>query len=225
MGDNIIIEPSVLLSTLANYIERTKRILEITEEEAIRHVKCGSQGRFPLEPVVRSLRDTNFNPDNSYYARFHSGEDGEIESLHHGWCFDFFATAFGREVTLLHALRFADTPEGLLSAFFVSVLLPTIGAFWHGLYERDYQIIVSQNKLREIVQNSALKITFDNLHTVHGMPLGLRVVRMDGDRSCRCLCHSETEGLLDVEFVISKEGRASEAVRNVLCEPEGMTFY
>jgi hypothetical protein len=222
---NALIGPDDLLPVIARYATEAKWILEITEEEAIRRTEHGDSGKLQLEPLVRCLKDTQTHPRASYYAKFAVDEDGDIGSIHHGWCFDSFANLDGHEVNLLQALRFADTRDGILSAFFASVILPTIGAYWHGLYERDYQLIESPNDLNEAMLNGDLKEGAGDTRTSLKTPLGLRIRRVDGNKSCKCLCLSETEGLLDIEFMVSADGRASEPVRTVLSEPEGRTLY
>jgi hypothetical protein len=222
---NALIGPDELLPVIARYITEAKRILDITKEEAIRRSEHGDGGKFSMEPLVRCLKDAQTHPRASYYAKFALDEDGDISSIHHGWCFDSFANLDGQEVNLLQALRFADTRDGILSAFFASVILPTIGAYWHGLYERDYQLIESPHELNEAVFSDDLKRAIGDTRTVLKTPLGLRIRRVDGNKSCKCLCLSETEGLLDIEFMISADGRASEPVRIVLREPEGRTLY
>jgi len=178
-----------------------------------------------MEPLVRCLKDTQTHPRASYYAKFAIDEDGDIGSIYHGWCFDYFANLDGHEVNLLQALRFADTRDGILSAFFASVILPTIGAYWHGLYERDYQPIESPHELNEAVFSDDLKKAAGDTRAILKTPLGLRIRRVDGSKSCKCLCLSETEGLLDIEFMVSADGRASKPVRTVLREPERRTLY
>jgi hypothetical protein len=222
---NALIGPDDLLPVVAKYATEAKRILEITEEEALRRTEQGDGGRFPMEPFVRCLKDIQTHPKVSYYAKFAIDGDGDIGSIHHGWCFDSFANLDGHEVNLLQALRFADTKDGILSAFFVSVILPTVGAYWHGLHERDYQIIESPRELNEAVFSNDLKKAVGDTRAILKTPLGLRIRRVDGSKSCKCLCLSETEGLLDIEFMVSAEGQASNPVRTVLREPEGRTLY
>ena len=171
------------------------------------------------------MKDTRTYPEVSYYAKFHTDEDGEIDSIHHGWCFDSFAIVNGREVTFLQGLRFGDTVDGVLSAFFAGAILPTVGAFWHGLYERDYEMVESPEELNELMFGGTLKEAVGDTRDILRTPLGLRIQNVNGTKRCACLCHSDTEGLLDVEVSISADGRAHEAVRTVLREPEGRTFY
>ncbi len=222
---NALIGPDDLLPVVAKYATEAKRILEITEEEALRRTEQGDGGRFPMERLVRRLNDTQTHPGASYYAKFAVDEDGDIGSIHHGWCFDFFADLDGHEVNLLQALRFADTRDGILSALFASVILPTVGAYWHGLYKRDYQLIESPHKLNEAVFGDDMKKALGDTRAIRKTPLGLRIRRVDGRKSCKCLCLSETKGLLDIEFMVSADGRASNPVRTVLHEPEGRTLY
>jgi len=216
-----VIGPEFLVPMTATYAAEAKRVLEISEEEATRQSERKDGGRFALDAVIRSLKDTKAHANAFYYAKFRLDEEGEIGSIHHGWSFDTFANVNGEELKPLPTLQFANTMDGILSAFFVSVILPTIGAFWHGLYERDYQLIVSSNELNEVTR---ITDTGD-VRSIIKIPLGLRIKKIDGNTSCKCLFHSETEGLLDVELTISEDGRASEPVLTVLCEPQGRTFY
>ncbi len=135
-----------------------------------------------MEPLVRCLKDTQTCPGASCYAKFAIDEDGDIDSIHHGWCFDSLANLDGNEVNLLQALRFADTRDGVLSAFFTSVILPTIGAYWHGLYERDYQLIESPYELNEAVFSDDLKKAAGDTRAILKTPLGLRIRRVDGNK-------------------------------------------
>jgi hypothetical protein len=219
------IGPDDLLPVIARYTNVAQWILDISEEEATRRTERGDGGRFALESLVRTLKDTPTYPEVSYYAKFHTDEDGEIDSIHHGWCFDSFAVIGGHEVNVLQGLRFADTIDGVLSAFFASAILPTIGAYWHGLYDRDYQMVETPKQLNELIFNGTLKETDGDTQAILRTPLGLRIQKVDGSKRCTCLCYSETEGLLDIECTISADGQASEAVRTVLREPEGRTLY
>ena len=215
----------VTLPVIARYTNATQRTLNISEEEAIRRTEHGDGGRFALESLIRALKDARTYPKASYYAKFHTDEDGEIGSIHHGWCFDSFAIINGYEVNVLQGLRFADTIDGALSAFFASAILPTIGAYWHGLYDRDYQMVETPTELNELIFSGILNETVGDTQAILRTPLGLRIQKVDGGKRCTCLCHSETEGLLDIEVTVSADGRAYEAARTVLREPEGRTLY
>lgn len=221
-----LIGPDDLLPVIARYTIEAERILHISEEEAIRRTEHGDGGKFTLESLVRTLEDTRTYPEAFYYAKFHTDEDGEIGSIHHGWCFDSFAIVDAHQVKLLQCLRFAaDTINGILSAFFASAILPTIGASWHGLYERDYQPVESPEELNELVFSGTLKEAADDTRAILRTPLGLRIQKINGSKRCTCLCHSETQGLLDIEVTVSADGRAYEAMRTVLREPAARTFY
>ncbi len=219
------IRPDDLLPVISRYTSAAKRTLDISEEEAIRRTEHGDGGRFALELLVRTLKDARTYPQASYYAKFHTDEDGEIDSIHHGWCFDSFAIVNGHEVKFLQGLQFADTIDGVLSAFFASAILPTIGAYWHGLYGRDYQIVETPKGLNELIFSGNLKEAAGDTQAILRTPLGLRIQKVDESKRCTCLCYSETEGLLDIECTVSRDGRAYEAVRTVLRKPEGRTFY
>ncbi len=219
------IRPDDLLPVIARYTSAAQRILDISEEEAIRRMEHGDGGRFALESLVRTLKDARTYPQASYYAKFHTDKDGEIDPIHHGWCFDSFAIVNGHEVKFLQGLQFADTIDGVLSAFFASAILPAIGAYWHGLYGRDYQIVETPNELNELIFGGNLKEAAGDTQAILRTPLGLRIQKVDGSKRCTCLCYSETEGLLDIECMVSGDGRAYEAVRTVLREPEGRTLY
>jgi hypothetical protein len=219
------ISPGDLLPVIARYSNAALRILDISEQEAIRRTEHGDGGRFALGSLVRTLKDARTYPGASYYAKFHTDEDGEIDSVHHGWCFDAFAMINGDEVNVLESLRFADTIDGVLSAYFASAILPTIGAYWHGLYDRDYQIIETPKQLNELLFGGTLKEATGGTRAILRTPLGLRIQKVDGSKRCVCLCYSETAGLLDVECTISADGQAYEAVRTILRQPEGGTLY
>jgi hypothetical protein len=221
----VVIGMDDLLPVIARYTNEARQILDISEEEAIRRTEHGDGGRFALNSLVQILKDTRTYPEASYYAKFHTDEDGGIDSIHHGWCFDSFAIINEQEVEFLQGLRFADTIDGILSAFFASAILPTIGASWHGLYERDYQPVESPEELKKIVLSGTLKEAAGDTRAILRTPLGLRIQKKNGGKLCTCLCHSETEGLLDVEVRVSADGRAYEGVRTVLSEPAGRTFY
>jgi hypothetical protein len=151
--------------------------------------KCHERiGRSYLRRTYRVAQSglTRTYPDASYYAKFHMDEDGDVGSIHHGWCFDSFAIVNGHEVKMLQALRFADTMDGILSAFFVSVILPTIGAYWHGLYERDYQLIESPGELNEAMFSDNLKEAIGNEPICFSSTIGkLRSAGLGPSFSCR----------------------------------------
>ncbi len=224
-ANRALIRPNDLLPVIAKYTKAAQRVLSINKEEAIRRTEHGDGGRFALDSLVAVLRDTQAYPGAAHYAKFHLDEDGEIGSMHHGWCFDAFATIDGNERNLLQSLRFADTIDGILSAFFASAILPTVGAYWHGLYHRDYQIVETPNKLNEIMFNGTLNEAVGDTQAILRTPLGLRIQKVGGVKRCICLCHSETEGLLDIEVTVSADGQASEVARTELREPVGRTLY
>jgi hypothetical protein len=126
---------------------------------------------------------------------------------------------------MLQALRFGDTVDGLLSAFFASAILPTIGAYWQGLYDRDYQIVESPEELNEVMFGDDIEWAVGNTRAVLKTPLGLRIEKAEGGKLCKCLCYSGTEGMLDIEFMVSPVGRVSEATRTALLKPTGGTLY
>lgn len=64
-----IIRPDDLLSVIAKYSNAAERILNISEEEAIRRTEHGDGGRFALEPLVRTLKDTRTYQVASYSIR------------------------------------------------------------------------------------------------------------------------------------------------------------
>jgi hypothetical protein len=224
-ADKAFIRPDDLLPTIASYTNAALRTLNISEKEVARRTEHGDGGRFSLESVVRALKDAQTYPDASYYAKFHTEEDEELNSIHHGWCFDSFALINGREVNLLQGLRFAGTIDGLLSAFFASAILPTVGAYWHGLYDRDYQVVGTPKELNDLLFSGTLNESVGDTQAILRTPLGLRIHKLNGAIRCVCLCQSETEGLLDIEVIVSVDGRANEAVRIVLREPNGRTLY
>ncbi len=70
-----------------------------------------------------------------------------------------------------------------MSAFFASAILPTIGTYWHGLYERDYQLIESPQDLNEAMFNGDLKEGAGDTRTILKTPLGLRIRRVNGNNT------------------------------------------
>ena len=177
-----IVSPDDLLHLAAQYGLIASRVLKISAEEASRRAGQGDGGRFDLRPVVNALKGTRTVPHAVYYAKFHIDEDGEIDSIHHGWCFDSFVAVDGREADIRDALWFAHNLDGILSAHFTSVVLPTIGAFWHGLYERDYTLIKSPEALNEVLSGDDLKEASGDKRAILLMPLGLRIQKTEDGR-------------------------------------------
>lgn len=215
-----VIAPDVMFPLLNRYRAETELTLSIDEDQAVRLLKQEAGGFLSLDAVVRGMKDALRYPDTSYYARI-----AEVETIHHGWHFNFLSCTHGREIPLLQGLRFGVSEGGLVSAFFASAILPTIGAFWHGLYERDYAPIESLEELAEIASGGDLKAGSRDYETLLQIPIGLRTSDIFGTKRCRSLCFSESEGLMDIEVVIHPDGRADEASRTVLCEPAHRTLY
>jgi hypothetical protein len=87
----------------------------------------------------------------------------------------------GHEVKLLQGLRFADMTDGVLSAFFASAILPTIGASRHGLYGRDYRMVETPEELNELVFSGTLKEAVGDTRAILRTPLGLRIQKVNPD--------------------------------------------
>ena len=80
-------------------------------------------------------------------------------------------------------------------------------------------------ELNELIFSGTLNEAVGDPQAILRTPLGLRIQKLDGGKQCTCLCHSETEGLFDIEVTVSADGRAYEVVRTVLREPECRTLY
>ena len=101
------------------------------------------------------------------------------------------------------------SPEGLVSAYFIGVILPGIGAWWHGLYKRDHEPVLTEEKLFNLVKKHTSVFDAEDLRRLSSTPVGIRVSLEDAGFRMTCLTYSPTAGFEDRSVLVSSSGRIS----------------
>jgi hypothetical protein len=220
-----LVSPDSFFSDICTYSEHAASILQLTPEEAAARVR--EDYKFKLDDIIVRLKGIRVAPHAAVYAKFGRDEDEGELSPHHGWFFDFFACVAGREVDILKAIRFDRTMQGLVSASFVIVVLPTIGAYWHGLYERGYELIRSSSMLNDILFDGDFdfKLNSPEVKNAVNTDLGLRTRGLENGVTCSCLCYSECEGIFDYQFALDENGYCVRKEKKSLLKTSGTVLY
>jgi hypothetical protein len=118
----------------------------------------------------------------------------------------------------LQCIRAKRTIDGVVSALFLAGELPTLSAWDHGLYERDYHFVVTDSDLADAL----LDMEQDEMILV---PAGIRVRREASALIGKCLMHSFIEGLADLSVRIKADGSAEKLELAPVLGPRGYRLY
>ena len=180
---------------LTQYTATAQRLLAPAGKRNIPRSDC-----VDLSQMIKTLQGIIAGPASHYQAR--------RVTITQGSYFDFIAQRADTEISLTAALLYEQTIPGLLSAYFVGIILPTISWEWHGAYERNYSLLMTDRAMVDILEaHFSRKRETPEYHTVLGIPAGFRVMRSSGSLALSCLTWSETEGLVDRAVALSTEGR------------------
>jgi len=117
------------------------------------------------------------------------------------------------------------TIDGIVSVLFLAGELPTLSAWDHGLYDRDYEPITTA-----VESSNALEDFYVGDIDVHewqsvATPPGLRVQRVGETLMGKCLVYSPIAGFDDSTVEIASNGVAAKRELETVLRPSGRRFY
>jgi hypothetical protein len=118
----------------------------------------------------------------------------------------------------LECVRVKRTIDGVVSALFLVGELPRLSAWDHGLYDRDFELVITDSELSDALAEIGRDDTV-------AIPAGLRVRREGMTLIGQCLMYSFTEGLVHLSIQIGPDGSAAKQVIKPVLAPLGMRFY
>ena len=138
-----------------------------------------------------------------------------------GHC-DAFAVANGMEAPLAQVLRYRSTNAGLVTAFFLQAALMRQWSWGHGMYDRDHQLIVTLEHLRNVLAEAPGKARA----SAQGAwpPPGVRARGLaNGFRVC-CLSVRPGRGVFDLSVDVLDDVASDLQIRDVFVWGQGV-FY
>ena len=114
-------------------------------------------------------------------------------------------------------ISFYLTFDGIVSASYLSMRLPYIGLWWHGIYEPYYNTILNDGQMIET------PVSFGDMHEaeidyLRCVTTGIRVSKAEGGFECSSLGYCSTKGLADVSIKLNCNGSVSSySVLNLEC--------
>lgn len=110
--------------------------------------------------------------DGAHVSTFWRGDS-------HGGHVELKAFVGNAETPIQSALTVEPFPDAMLAAFFLSTLNLTSWAWWHGLYDRDYEFIWDERELKQGLSNNLSQSSLTQA-LAKFPPVGVRM-RRDGD--------------------------------------------
>jgi hypothetical protein len=121
---------------------------------------------------------------------------------HHGGSTEYYIENSNGIDDYLNALHASNNLDALIKGFYVALELPKKGAFWHGLYGRDYNFIFNNDQLIRFLKSRSTKPTDGKEIDRVGRPAGLRVIK-SGDEYCvSCLAFYPDGSIKDLSILI-----------------------
>lgn len=141
----------------------------------------------------------------------HGVETQIQEGLKYGdrYC-DAYAIFDGEQLPLREGVRFTETAEGLLNAFFLSACLPGQWSWGHGFYDRDHELIArGVSGLDCLLTDTPFATTRQEGTFVEKWPpAGVRIVRRRDTFEVACLAFRAGRGISDLSINVTG-GKAS----------------
>jgi hypothetical protein len=193
-GQEVCVSPLEYADVLHEYRTVATRMFEETRE--------GHQpAKIDLQPLLTRMRSTEILLNRPLIAHY----DGEQAYQ--------FPDPLG-------CIRVKRTIDGVVSALFISAELPTISAWDHGLYGRNFVLVTTDDELSEALAD----IEADESTSIN-VPPGIRVRREGENLIANCLIYSETEGLMDLSIQIGANGNVSKGSPVNVLKPAGRVLY
>jgi hypothetical protein len=159
-----------------------------------------------LRPLLMGMKSTDLLFDRPFMAYYRGGQ----------------AYQFPDPLEFILANR---TIDGTVSVLFLAGELPTLSAWDHGLYDRDYELITTTVELSNALEDFYVgDIDVDKWERV-GTPPGLRVRRVGETLMGKCLVYSPISGFDDLTVEIASNGVAAKRELETVLRPSGPRFY
>jgi hypothetical protein len=140
---------------------------------------------------------------------------------HNGGRTAFVGESERNEFHYLNALTFPKTLHGAVSALYFAYRLHTIGAFWHGLYGRDYKFLLNSTELIEALIK--LKLSNEELAKLN-RPAGIRFSKSNGECRITCLAVYPNGTIVDISVDLD-QGAAILIPQETVFESRTKFFY
>ena len=149
---------------------------------------------------------------------------GHYRAHMHGGITELVGIIAGQEVDYLKLANFADSDEGICSAFFFAHLAPNYGRYWHDLYDHDFSIVRDLRTLREwMVKNNIDDGSPEYARLTSIMP-GLWFFSKNGYLHASALGFGLTTSMTLFSIKL-RNGKIEEASRQVVAKIRGGVLY
>ena len=138
--------------------------------------------------------------------------------------FEVHAWQQGEKCNLLSAIRFKSSPEGVIAAFYFSVVLKTRLCWGHGFYGRDEEPVFTLEHAVGILEKNRIEPNSKGLEQL-SVPPGLRITRSsEGSTMVSCLVFLPSKGFHN-QSVVLDNGQAAPRESQPLFEWMQAIYY
>ena len=140
---------------------------------------------------------------------------------------NLLSIGFGK-YSFLDEIKFEMTVTGLIEAFYVAMILPTKGVFWHGhAFIDDCSFILAKDLAygdRSVREEDISEYHGKNWLDKLGIPLGIRIKREDMGYSVSCLALYVDSRIIDRSIKVLN-GKAIQNEKQVILESNIRVIY
>lgn len=128
-----------------------------------------------------------------------------------GFC-DAVAFSSGNQKPLGEVLRYDDSLQGILAAFFFAAALQRKWSWGHGRYDRDHVLLATEDEIKDALGDADLP----QQANATWPPAGVRVLRLHDGYVLSCLSTRPGGGLFDLSIEVHRGSASPLRVREVL---------
>lgn len=144
----------------------------------------------------------------------------------HGGRTEFTVTLSGKRIELQQAITIDNSAEGMVSAFFLVWQLPTLGAFWHGLYDLPTIFYFSDDRLYDTLLNKEeFRGDEQILAQILSIPTGIRISKVADRIIISCLSYIENNAIVDCWIEINNLGKITYADHKLILKSNLTMLY
>ena len=133
----------------------------------------------------------------------------------HGGHTEIYSVSDGSKGEYLLGIKFVETIQGLIEGFYIGLQFPTKGVYWHGLYGRDYEFLLDNNRFINVLCNKISAPVTEVVDKIR-LPAGIRIVKYAECYNVSCLAVYPNGSIVDMSISISNGALKILPATNVL---------
>jgi hypothetical protein len=181
-----------------------------------KNIKNGEKVPSSINGLIGTYVGTSVIPPLTVMATY-SGDS-------HGGHTELYVEIDGRKESYLKALKLENSLEALVEGLFIAFELPKKGAYWHGLYGRDYSFLFDNNQLIEVLRNKLKIPPNGNDISKVDRPCGIRISKSEHMLSVSCLAAYPNGTIVNMSAHIDG-GRLVVEPEDTILKSNSVVFY